>query len=79
MGTPSACGPKHRELLDAAASDSTEDEILVHAGAEVVATIAVNRPDALGEIEDTHIWTAESVLADRLEFRPKHRLTALVV
>ncbi len=26
-----------------------------------------------------HIWTAESVRADRLDFRPKHRLTVLVV
>ena len=28
---------------------------------------------------DLHIWTAESVRADRLDFRPKHRLTVLVV
>jgi hypothetical protein len=26
-----------------------------------------------------HIWTAESVRADRLDFRPKHKLAALVV
>jgi hypothetical protein len=26
-----------------------------------------------------HIWTAESVRADRLDFRPRHRLTVLVV
>jgi hypothetical protein len=26
-----------------------------------------------------HIWTAESVRRDRLDFRPKHRLAALVV
>jgi hypothetical protein len=39
----------------------------------------VNRPDGLEEIAPLHIWTAESVRADRLDFRPKHRLTVLVV
>jgi hypothetical protein len=33
----------------------------------------------LADIEQTHIWTAESVRADRLDFRPRHRLTVLVV
>ena len=71
--------PEHRDLLDSAASDSTETEVVVRAGAKVVAAVAVNRPDGLAQIEDTHIWTAESVRADRLDFRPKHRLTVLVV
>jgi hypothetical protein len=71
--------PEHRDLLDAAASDSTEDRIVVRAGAKVVAAVAVNRPEGLDELLDTHIWTAESVRADRLDFRPKHRLTVLVV
>jgi hypothetical protein len=71
--------PEHRDLLDAAAPDSTEAEVVIRAAAKVVAAVAVNRPDALSEIEDTHIWTAASVRADRLDFRPKHRLTALVV
>jgi hypothetical protein len=71
--------PEHRELLDAAGPDSTDDEILVRAGAKVVAAVEVNRPEALGDIEDTHIWTAASVRADRLDFRPKRRLTVLVV
>jgi hypothetical protein len=71
--------PEHRDLLDAAASDSTETEVMVRAGAKVVAAIAVNRPDGLEEIEQTHIWTAESVRADRLDFRPRHLLTVLVV
>ncbi|WP_079024846.1 DUF1802 family protein, partial [Mycobacterium tuberculosis] len=39
----------------------------------------VNRPEGLDAIEDLHIWTAESVRADRLDFRPKHRLAVLVV
>jgi hypothetical protein len=71
--------PEHRDLLDAAAPDSTEAEVVIRAGAKVVAAVAVNHPDALGEIEETHIWTAASVRADRLDFRPKHRLTVLVV
>jgi hypothetical protein len=41
--------------------------------------VAVNRPDGLSAIEDLHIWTAESVRADRLDFRPKHKLAVLVV
>jgi hypothetical protein len=71
--------PEHRDLLDAAAGDSTDDAVVVRAGAKVVATIEVNRPEALEEIAPLHIWTAESVRADRLDFRPKHRLTVLVV
>ena len=71
--------PEHRDLLDAAAADSTDDAVVVRAGAKVVAAVEVNRPDALEEIAPLHIWTAESVRADRLDFRPKHRLTVLVV
>jgi hypothetical protein len=71
--------PEHRDLLAAAASDSTETDVVVRAGAKVVAAVAVNRPDGLEEIEQTHIWTAESVRADRLDFRPRHLLTVLVV
>ena len=52
---------------------------MLRAGAKVVAAIEVNRPEALDEIASLHIWTAESVRADRLDFRPKHRLTVLVV
>jgi hypothetical protein len=70
---------EHRGLLEAASRDSTEDEIVLRAGATVVAAIAVNRPEGLGDLADAHIWTAESVRADRLDFRPKHRLTVLVV
>lgn len=71
--------PEHRDLLDSAAADSTEHAIVVRAGAKVVAAVEVNRPEALNEIEPLHIWTSESVKADRLDFRPKHRLTVLVV
>jgi hypothetical protein len=44
-----------------------------------VAAIPVERPQGLEDIAPLHIWTAESVQVDRLDFRPRHRLTALVV
>ncbi|MGB5796578.1 MAG: DUF1802 family protein [Mycolicibacter algericus] len=71
--------PEHRDLLTAAAGDSTGDHVLVRAAAKVVARLPVERPEALEDISDLHIWTAESVRADRLDFRPRQRLTALVV
>jgi hypothetical protein len=74
--------PEHRDLLAPAASDSTEEQIVVRAAAKVIAAVEVQRPhdlDALDAIADLHIWTADSVRADRVDFRPKHRLTVLVV
>ncbi|WKG05808.1 DUF1802 family protein [Mycolicibacterium sp. HK-90] len=71
--------PEHHDLLDTAAHDSTEDAVIVRAGAKVVAAIEVDRPEAIDELADLHIWTADSVRADRLDFRPKHRLTVMVV
>ena len=71
--------PEHRDLLAVAAADSTDDALVVRAGAKVVAAVEVNRPEVLDEIASLHIWTAESVKEDRLDFRPKHRLTVLVV
>jgi hypothetical protein len=70
---------EHRDLLDAAGSDSADEQIVLRAGAKVVAAVPVNRPEGLDDLEDTHIWTAASVRSDRLDFRPKHRLTVLVV
>ena len=71
--------PEHRDLLEAGAADSNDEYLLVRAAAKVVAAQEVNRPDGLSEIEDLHIWTAESVRVDRLDFRPKHKLAVLVV
>ncbi|OBH26631.1 hypothetical protein A5692_25740 [Mycobacterium sp. E342] len=71
--------PEHRDLLDGAAADSTEDRLVIRAAAKVVAAVEVNRPEGLTAIEDLHIWTAESVRADRLDFRPKRKLAVLVV
>lgn len=70
--------PEHRELLDSA-PDSTEQAIVLRAGAKVVAAIEVYRPEEISAIADLHIWTEESVRVDRLDFRPKRRLTVLVV
>lgn len=71
--------PEHRDLLTEAAADSTVDAVLIRAAASVIDTIEVRRPEQLSEIEDLHIWTAASVREDRLDFRPKYRLTVLVV
>lgn len=71
--------PEHRDLLAAAACDSTENQVTVRSAAKVIAAVEVNRPERLPDIEDLHIWTAASVRADRLDFRPKHRLAVLVV
>ncbi|OBC11796.1 hypothetical protein A5784_33840 [Mycobacterium sp. 852013-50091_SCH5140682] len=71
--------PEHRDLLEPAAADSTEAAVTIRAAAKVIAAIEVNRPEAIDEIADLHIWTADSVQTDRLDFRPKHRLTVLVV
>jgi hypothetical protein len=65
--------PEHRDLLQAGAADSTDERLVLRAAAKVVAAQEVNRPDGL------HIWTAESVREDRLDFRPKHKLAVLVV
>lgn len=71
--------PEHRDLLEPAAADSTEQQVVLRAGAKVVAAVAVNRPEAIEELTPYHIWTVDSVRSDRLDFRPKHRLTVLVV
>ena len=71
--------PEFRDLLTAAACDSTDDDFVVRVAAKVVAALPVNRPENIAAIEDLHIWTVESIRRDRLDFRPKHRLAVLVV
>ncbi|MDY6995906.1 MAG: DUF1802 family protein [Actinomycetota bacterium] len=71
--------PEHRDLLAGAAADSTDEDVLLRAGAQVIAAIEVNRPENLEQLAPLHIWTDDSVRADRLDFRPRHRLTVLVV
>jgi hypothetical protein len=76
---PQRVRAEHRDLLAPAAADSNDTHLVVRAAAKVVAAVEVTQPDRIDEIEDLHIWTAESVRADRLDFRPKHKLAALVV
>lgn len=71
--------PEHRRLLESASGDSTADDVVLRAGARVVAAVEVTRPEKLDAIALHHIWTSDSVRADRLDFRPRHRLTVLVV
>lgn len=71
--------PEFRGLLADAAADSTDDALVVRAGADVVAAVEVTRPEAIDELSDLHIWTAASVRSERIDFRPRHRLTVLVV
>ncbi|MEZ0049420.1 hypothetical protein ABIA30_000410 [Mycobacterium sp. MAA66] len=68
-----------RGLVTAGERDSTETALTIRGGAKVVAAVEVQRPENLEDIADLHIWTAESVREDRLDFRPKHLLTVLVV
>ena len=71
--------PEHRDLLAAAAADSTDDEITVRCGLRLVDAVEVAAPERLPELSDLHIWTDASVQEDRVAFRPKHPLWALVV
>ena len=65
--------PEFRDLLAAAAHDGGDEHIVVRAAAKVVAALRVNRPENLEAIQHLHIWTAESVREDRLDFRPRRR------
>jgi hypothetical protein len=71
--------PEHRDLLAESAADSTDAQVVIRAAAKVVAAVPVSNAEGLADIEDLHIWTADSVRADRLDFRPRHRLTVLVI
>jgi hypothetical protein len=71
--------PEHRDLLAESAADSTDGQVVIRAAAKVVAAVPVSNAEGLADIEDLHIWTADSVRADRLDFRPRHRLTVLVI
>ena len=49
----------------------------MRAAARLVAAVEVRRPDRIEALGP--VWTSDSVLADRLDFRPRHRLAVLVV
>lgn len=73
--------PEHRDLLAPGAADVDEERgtFAVRCGVRLVEAIPVERPGGLAEVADLHIWTAASIQADRLDFRPRHALQALVV
>lgn len=86
--------PEHHDLLDLGArdvwrgpapdpaddpSDARPRSVTLRAAAEVVAAIDVQRPEHIDRIEPLHLWTTESVRQNRIDFRPRHRLAALVV
>jgi hypothetical protein len=70
---------EHHDLLALGAADVSEDALVVRCGITLVEVVEVSRPEGLDEIRDTHIWTAESIREDRLDFRPRVPLQALVV
>jgi len=71
--------PEHAALLAVGAADVADGALVVRCGLTLVDAVEVRRPEALVEIADLHIWTEESVRVDRLEFRPRVPLAALVV
>jgi hypothetical protein len=71
--------PEHTDLLPLGAADVTDDRFTVRCGVTVVDAVEVAHPERLGEVADLHIWTEESIRVDRIEFRPRHPLHALVV
>lgn len=71
--------PEHAPLLTLGLPDVTEDSVIVRVDLEVVEAIAVRRPDRIGDLEPFHIWTTESVRRNRIDFRPRHELAAIVV
>ena len=70
---------EHADLLALGAADVAERTVVVRAELSVAATIAVRRPERIAELEPFHIWTTESVRRNRIDFRPRHELTAIVV
>ena len=71
--------PEHADLLPLGVADVADSAVVLRARASVVEAIEVTRPERIAELEPYHIWTTESVRANRIDFRPKHRLTAIVV
>jgi hypothetical protein len=71
--------PEHHDLLAAGAADVDDDRLVVRARLQVTAVVPVARPGAVDALLPWHIWTADSVRRNRVDFRPRHRLTVLVV
>jgi hypothetical protein len=70
---------EHANLLALGRPDVQDGCVVIRAELSVGATIAVRQPDRIAELEPFHIWTTESVRRNRIDFRPRHELTAIVV
>lgn len=71
--------PEHAAFLALGLPDVTESAVKVRVDLEVVEAIAVHRPERIAELEPFHIWTTDSVQRNRIDFRPRRELTAIVV
>lgn len=71
--------PEHADLLPLGAADVTDSAVVLRAVVSVVGAVEMTRPERIAELEPFHIWTTESVRANRIDFRPRHRLSAVVV
>ncbi len=71
--------PEHADLLPLGAADVTDARLTVRCGVVILHAVAVARPERLPALSDLHIWTDASIREERVEFRPKHALQALVV
>jgi hypothetical protein len=70
---------EHVDLIPLGEADVAGGRLTVRCGVTLAGVVPVRRDEGLADIHDLHIWTAESVRRDRLEFRPRHVLRALVV
>lgn len=73
--------PEHADVLRRGAADVDDkaETFVLRCGLTLVDVVPVSRPDGLTDLADLHIWTAESIKQDRLDFRPRQALQALVV
>jgi hypothetical protein len=71
--------PEHADLLARGEADVAEDALTVRCGVVIYEAVEVAHPERAPEVADLHIWTDGSVLEDRVQFRPRHPLHALVV
>lgn len=80
-----ATRPEHHDLLPVGDRDVRRDpdgaptSVTVRAVAEAFAAVPVERPQDIAALEPFHIWTTASVHANRIDFRPRHRLAAIVL
>lgn len=71
--------PEHADLLPRGEADVADDAVIVRCGLVITAAVPVLHPERLPEVADLHIWTDRSVQEDRVDFRPRHDLMALIV